>query len=313
MPEHHDTQHIAATASLRSLIQLRHGARELTGFPSFRARRITQGGHRSRFRGRGMDFDEVRVYQPGDDVRTIDWRVTARTQTPHTKIFSEERERPVLVICDLRGPMFFGSQRLKSVVACEIAAALAWAGIAANDRAGGLIFGQQGHIDVKARRSHHAVLKYIHALHNFSCKLLELQAEHYTLADILAEARRFLLPGSTLFIVSDFYDLDESCHRSLFELARHGNINLCHVFDPLEKQLPPPARYAVTDGQRQMILDTHDARVRSRFANSYEQRYRELRTLSEQLRSGLISFDCSEDVMPALKRAFGKRHSRNRR
>ena len=83
-------------------------------------------GRRSRFRGRGMDFDEVRIYQPGDDVRSIDWRVTAKTQTPHTKIFREERERPVLVVSDLRGSMFFGSQRLKSVHACEVSAALVY-------------------------------------------------------------------------------------------------------------------------------------------------------------------------------------------
>ena len=122
------------------------------------------GGHRSRFRGRGMDFDEVRIYQPGDDVRSIDWRVTAKTQTPHTKIFREERERPVLVVADFAA-MFFGSQRLKSVVACEIAAARA--GLNANDRVGGLIFGPQQQTEIKARRSHHAVLQFIHDLRDF--------------------------------------------------------------------------------------------------------------------------------------------------
>ncbi|MGB2045349.1 MAG: DUF58 domain-containing protein, partial [Porticoccaceae bacterium] len=101
-----------AVASLAQMIKLRYGARELTGFPKIQARQMLAGGHKSRFRGRGMDFDQVRIYQPGDDVRSIDWRVTARTQVPHTKIFSEERERPILVISDLRGPMFFGSQRL---------------------------------------------------------------------------------------------------------------------------------------------------------------------------------------------------------
>ena len=118
-----DQEH-PATASLSEMIRLRYGARELTGFPKIQARQMLAGGHKSRFRGRGMDFDQVRIYQPGDDVRSIDWRVTARTEVPHTKIFSEERERPILVISDLRSSMFFGSQRLKSVVACEISAAL---------------------------------------------------------------------------------------------------------------------------------------------------------------------------------------------
>ena len=167
-----------AIADLNTMIRLRHAARELTGFPKIQARQMLAGGHRSRFRGRGMDFDQVRIYQPGDDVRTIDWRVTARTQTPHTKIFIEERERPVLIIGDLRSGMFFGSQRLKSVIACEVSAALAWAGLAANDRAGGLIFGPQAQLDIKSRRSHHAVLEFIHGLQEFSSALLDFQPDN---------------------------------------------------------------------------------------------------------------------------------------
>ena len=89
-----------AIASLQEMIRLRYGARDLTSFPKIQARQILSGGHRSRFRGRGMDFDQVRIYQPGDDIRSIDWRVTARTQVPHTKVFTEERERPILVITD---------------------------------------------------------------------------------------------------------------------------------------------------------------------------------------------------------------------
>ena len=171
-----------AIASLSEMVRLRYAARELTGFPQVQARQMMAGGHRSSFRGRGMDFDEVRIYQPGDDVRTIDWRVTAKTQVPHTKIFREERERPVLVVCDLRGPMFFGSQRLKSVVACEISAALAWAGLSANDRVGGLVFGAQQQAEVKSRRSHHAVLQYIHQLQDFSQQLLEPAPDQFSLA-----------------------------------------------------------------------------------------------------------------------------------
>ena len=109
MSESPEQSNHPAIANLTEMVRLRYGARELTGFPRVQARQMMAGGHRSSFRGRGMDFDEVRIYQPGDDVRTIDWRVTAKTQTPHTKIFREERERPVLVVCDLRGPMFLAA------------------------------------------------------------------------------------------------------------------------------------------------------------------------------------------------------------
>ena len=296
-----------AIASLSQLIKLRYGARELTGFPKIQARQMLAGGHKSRFRGRGMDFDQVRIYQPGDDVRSIDWRVTARTQVPHTKIFSEERERPILVISDLRSPMFFGSQRLKSVVACEISAALAWAGLAANDRAGGLVFGPQQQVDIKSRRSHHAVLQFIHALHEYSAQLVEPQTDRYSLADILEESRQFILPGSTVFIVSDFHDLDNNCERHLFELARHGNLNFCHVYDDIETELPPPSLYAVTDGQHQTMLDSSNTQLRQRFVDAFSQRSQHLRKLSEQLSAGLLLFNSSESVMSVLARAYGKR------
>ena len=296
-----------AIASLSQLIKLRYGARELTGFPKIQARQMLAGGHKSRFRGRGMDFDQVRIYQPGDDVRSIDWRVTARTQVPHTKIFSEERERPILVISDLRSPMFFGSQRLKSVVACEISAALAWAGLAANDRAGGLVFGPQQQVDIKSRRSHHAVLQFIHALHEYSAQLIEPQTDRYSLADILEESRQFILPGSTVFIVSDFHDLDNNCERHLFELARHGNLNFCHVYDDIETELPPPSLYAVTDGQHQTMLDSSNTQLRQRFVDAFSQRSQHLRKLSEQLSAGLLLFNSADSVMSVLARAYGKR------
>ena len=298
-----------AVASLAQMIKLRYGARELTGFPKIQARQMLAGGHKSRFRGRGMDFDSVRIYQPGDDVRSIDWRVTARTQVPHTKIFSEERERPILVISDLRGPMFFGSQRLKSVVTCEISAALAWAGLAANDRAGGLVFGPQQQVDIKSRRSHHAVLQFIHALHEYSSQLLEPQPDRYSLGDILEESRRFILPGSTVFIVSDFHDLGSSCERHLFELARHGNLNFCHVYDNIETELPPPSLYAVTDGQQRTMLDSSNKQLRQQFVDAFSQRSQHLRKLSEQLSAGLLPFNSADNVMSVLARAYGKRRN----
>ena len=305
-----------ATANLKDMVRLRYGARDLTGFPKVQARQMLAGGHKSRFRGRGMDFDQVRIYQPGDDVRSIDWRVTARTQTPHTKIFSEEREKPILVITDLRSPMFFGSKRLKSVVACEVSAALAWAGLSANDRSGGLIFGEQHQMDVKPRRSHHAVLQFIHGLKDYSAKLLDLQdqpsSDRYSMAEILDEARHFVSPGSTIFIVSDFYDLNDACEQHLFALARQGNLNLCHVFDNIEQHLPPPSLYAVSDGAQHTLLDTSNAKLRERFKQAFEDRTLRLRKISEKLSAGLLPFNTDDTVMSTLRRAYGKKRNSRR-
>ena len=298
-----------AIADSNALIKLRYAARELTNFPKLQARQILAGGHRSHFRGRGMDFDQVRLYQPGDDVRSIDWRVTARTQVPHTKVFIEERERPILIITDLRSSMFFGSQRLKSVVACEVSAALAWAGLGINDRVGGVIFGAQDQLDIKPKRSHHTALQFIRGLQNFSETLLNPQSDKLDLATLLEESRRLALPGSTVFIVSDFSDLNSACEPHLFSLAKHCTINFCQVFDHLERQLPEPALYAVANAQRQAILDTSDQQVRDNFAKQFAARETHLQKLCEQLSAGLLPFDTSEPVMNLLAKAYGKRRS----
>ena len=298
-----------AVADSNQLIKLRYAAKELTNFPKLQARQMLAGGHRSQFRGRGMDFDQVRLYQAGDDVRSIDWRVTARTQVPHTKVFIEERERPILIICDLRSSMFFGSQRLKSVVACEISAAMAWAGLSINDRVGGVIFGAQQQLDVKPKRSHHSALQFIQGLQNFSEALLQPQTDHSDLATILEESRRLALPGSTVFIVSDFHDLNSDCEPHLFSLAKHCNINFCQVVDNIERQLPKPALYAVGDNQRQAIIDTSNQQLRQTFAEQFTKRENLLQKLCEQLGAGLLPFNTSEPVMQLLAKAYGKRRT----
>ena len=302
-----------AIAHSHQLIQLRYAARELSGFPKMQARQMLAGGHRSQFRGRGMDFDQVRLYQPGDDVRNIDWRVTARTQTAHTKVFIEERERPILIITDLRSPMFFGSQRLKSVVACEIAAALAWAGLGINDRVGGLIFGAQQQLEIKPKRSHHNALQLIHGLQKYSEALLTAQQDQYDLATVLEESRRIVLPGSTVFIISDFYDLNKHCEPHLFALAKHCNVNFCQVHDCLERKLPEPALYAVSNGQKQAMLDTGDQILCDNFANQFAQREDYLRKLSEQLHAGLLAFDTTKPAMRILAKAYGKSRLNSKR
>ena len=305
-----DLEFNPAIASQQSLIKLRYGARELTNFPNPVARQQIYGAHKSRWHGRGMDFEEVRIYKPGDDVRSIDWRVTARTQVTHTKVFSEERERPILIITDLRGSMFFGSQRLKSVVACEIAAALAWAGLAANDRVGGLVFGQQQHEDVKPKRSHHSVLQYIHSLHSFSKYLLNSHEESLTLKDMLHESKQLVLPGSTLFIISDFNDLSDECSKHLFDIARLARVNFCHVYDDLEIDLPPPSIYAVSDGKNKMLLDSRNESLRQSYADSFRTRSDDIKDVNEKLGGHLLTFNTSENIISILGRTYGKRRRR---
>lgn len=292
------------------LVRLRLGARDLRLVPRRRSPAAMAGGYRSLFRGRGMEFEEVRPYQPGDDIRTIDWRVTARSNNTYTKVFREEKECPVLVVTDLRNNMFFGSSALKSVVAARIAATLAWAALGAGDRVGGLVFAPGGQRDIRARRSHHTVLQLIQTLTESCAALRAAEDDSHSLAEILEDSRRVARPGTTVFVISDFQDLDRETEKPLFQLARHCNLGLCHLHDPLERELPPPGHYGVTNGHRRTVLDTSDIDLRRRFEARFRQRQDRLRRLAGGLRAQLLEFTTAAPVLPVLRASYGKNRRR---
>ncbi len=302
-----------SVANIGELVQLRHAVQDLVFFPRKTARSQVAGGQRSHFRGRGMDFEEVRLYHPGDDVRAIDWRVTARTRTPHTKVFREERERPVFVIADLRRHMLFGSRELKVATACRVSAALAWAGINANDRVGGLLFAASQQQDIRPRRSHHTVLQLIHALHDLCLNLPWANADNYSLANLIEETRRIAHPGASVFLVSDFHDIDHRCEEHLYELTRHCDITLCQIHDKLERELPPPGYYPVIAGNERHLLNTRSASLQQRCADAFDARTTQLQRLSNELRAGLLRFSTDDSVAAVLNSSYGKRKGRIRR
>lgn len=303
----------AAVADIGELVQLRHAARDLAFFPRRIARSQLAGGQRALFRGRGMDFEEVRHYHPGDDVRAIDWRVTARTRTPHTKVFREERERPVFVVTDLRRTMLFGARNLKVATACRVSATLAWAGINANDRVGALLFAPGEQRDIRPRRSHHTVLQMIHALHDLCAELPKAQSDQFSLARVIEETRRIAHPGASVFLVSDFHDLDHRCREHLHELARHCDITLCQVYDRLERELPPAGHYPVIAGGERQLLDTHNPTLQQRCTELFDARAKQLQRLSGELGLGWLRFSTDEPITTVLNNCYGKRKARRRR
>lgn len=300
----------AVAAAIEQLVRLRHGARELRLLPRMRAVAGLAGNRRSAARGRGMDFEEVRPYQPGDDIRSIDWRVTARTRTPHTKVFREERERPLVLLVDLRQNMFFGSRKLKSVVACEVAATLAWAGLNTGDRVGGLVFGPAEHCDVRARRDRRSVLQLLHHLSAASIALCARPPGNRHLSAILDDGRRVAHPGSTVAVISDFHDLDTACERHLFELARHCDVTLCQVHDELERELPPAGWYAIRGASGRIALNTAETGRRAQFAAAFSARRQHLQQLAARLGVGLLDFATDAPVLAKLQQVYGKARRR---
>lgn len=302
-----------AYSDLSTLLRLRFAARDLKLFAQRPARSLLTGGERTRFRGRGIDFEEVRLYQPGDDIRTIDWRVTARTQVPHTKIFREERERPVFMVADQRSPMFFGSQRcFKSVLGAHICAILAWAALGNSDRVGGLVFGDTRQRDIRPRRSKHAVLELLHQLQDFNAQLQSPVAPDHAvpLSEMLGDTRRLAKPGSAIFITSDFHDFNEACEQQLFELARHTDVTLIHLYDPLERQLVSNTSLTISDGVTRRILPADDRNFQRAWRLRHEHRVNHLIKTCQRLALPLLSYATTDDIQHLLRERYAQRSLR---
>ena len=272
---------VGAYCELPDLIGQRHHGQRLNLLRRNPALSLLSGPNKSNFRGRGIDFEEVRAYQAGDDIRSIDWRVTARTGTAHTKVFREERERPVLLVTDLRNGMFFGSRNcFKSVLACHLTALLGWAALIQGDQVGGLVFGDRQHQEVRPRRSRHAMLTLLNLLVQ---RNRQLPAEAGVASDLsfgnaLMELRRIARPGSSVYLLSDFRGaMDERARDNLYHLSRHTEINALHCSDPLESELPAAGHYRVTDGRRSTALFTGNRSLCERFQQDYRQRLEQLK------------------------------------
>ena len=300
-----------AYISLDELARLRFQARSLRLRPDRRALKQTAGAHLSRFRGRGIDFTEVRQYQPGDDIRTIDWRVTARRGKPHTKLFQEERERPVLLLVDQSLSQFFGSQlAFKSVRAAELAGLLAWAAIQRGDRVGGLVFSDFGRQELRPGRNQKDVLRFLKLLHAFNHQLnLEKLAQpvSFDLNQALAEMRRIAKPGSLIFVISDFQDQNDETRRHLHLLARHNDLIALCTYDPLESNLPSSGVYSVSDGQHSLRINTGDSRLRKAYSGTYEDNLKSLTETLSKTSIPLIQASTQESALDVLRRTFANR------
>jgi uncharacterized protein (DUF58 family) len=263
------------------------------------------GGRLSRHRGRGVDFAEVRLYQPGDDVRSIDWRVTARKAKPHTKVYREERERPTLIVVDQSRAMFFGSRvRMKSVAAAECAALLAWHSVDAGDRVGGLVYDDAAEYAFKPFRSARAVVRLLNQIGQSNAALRNSVARNgprsRRLPMVLEHVVRVARNGHRVYLISDFLGFDDGDERQLKRIARHNSVALIHISDPLEQDLPPPDRYTVTDGAARSVLSTADTRVRQQYRDDFLAHAGKLEAACHATRSQFIRLSTNEAAVARL-------------
>ncbi len=259
------------------------------------------GAYRSRFRGRGVDFVESRNYLPGDDIRNMDWRVTARTGKPHTKIFQEERERPVLIVVDASPSLYFGTRtRLKSVAAGQLAASIAWAAVRRGDRIGAFLFAPSGHREIRPAGGRRGAMRVIKGLVDW----LDPETEHQgymPLSTSLQRVRHAVRPGSLVLIISDFFNLDEDCHRHLSRLRQHNDVIGCQVMDPAELHLPV-GRFPISDGDHSAMLDTHQQKSRHQFEQMSEDHGEIPRRMFQRHKCGWMVLKTTDDPVDVLGR-----------
>lgn len=301
--------------NLATLLAARHWAQGLNLFSRQAARNLLLGNVRSRYRGRGMEFEEVRRYQAGDDIRTIDWKVSARASGTFTKLFCEERERPCHLVVDQRSSLYFGSNRqFKSVLSAELASAIAWAALKAGDRVGGQVIGDLNERDVRARRSKQSVLSLIHSIHEFNNHLNDTlptasqgqgQGQSNSLANSLEECRRITRPGTAIYIISDFHDFDEDAAKALSNLGKHADLTLIQVYDKLEQELPNLGSVRLSNGRQSATLNLSKS-VRQAYLQQINEKQTLLISAATKARAYFASIDTSQSAKQSLIRLFAK-------
>lgn len=291
---------------LDELIRLQLNVRNFALRKNKNANALQAGDHQSRIRGRGINFEEVRHYQPGDDVRNIDWRVTARTQKTHTKVFSEEKEQPVFIIVDQRLSLFFGSRICyKSVMAAQLASMIAWATLQNNDRVGGLVFNDDKQTEIKPRKHRNAVLKLLKSIEDYN-NVLSIKNNTPVSEDGLNNAlllcSKAAKSGARIFILSDFYGVDEQTEKCIRQLARHHQITSCLVYDHFETTLPEQDGVHISDGLTTLSLSVNDQKRRQKYQEIWRTKVNFLEEIHRKNALCFIKAECADDPYKILTR-----------
>ncbi len=295
--------------SLEELLRMESVSRHF----SLRAKRqkvnsILGGKHASKLRGRGLDFEEVRLYSKGDDIRNIDWKVTARTQQTHTRVFSEEKEKPALIIVDQSKSMFFGSQkRTKSVVAAELAATLAFQVLKQGDRVGGVVMADEGTDIVFPKRDRKNILRFLEKIvsrnHELNhSKPIDFEA---SLKDVMAKTRNIVTHDFLVVIISDFHRYSPEVTKYIKQLAQHNDVMLAKVFDPMERNIPNE-KFIAGNAQHQVSVDGKKKQLREKFKSGFDNDFDAFQTELKKHRIPTFSINTIASLEDQIKEYFKK-------
>jgi len=301
---------VGAYVELESLVNLQYEARGFSFLPRQPIHSLLSGRHSSHMRGRGLDFEELRAYLPGDDIRTMDWHVTARMQRPFVRVFTEERDRPALIAVDQRMNMFFGSRiSTKSVIAADIAALAAWRVFHQGDRIGALLFNDADIEEIKPHRSRSTILHILekcveqnHALHAES----SARTNSGMLNEILRRVSRIAQHDFTILLISDFEGADTVTDNLLLRLSEHNDVIAAFVYDPLAVQLPTAGELVVSDGDLQIELQFGRERLRKSLLDASNRRIQNILSWKTKVDVPVLPISTAEDAGTQIRHLLGR-------
>jgi uncharacterized protein (DUF58 family) len=296
--------------SVAELAGLEAAARDFSFLRRQPVHSLLSGRHGSHVRGRGLAFEELRQYLPGDDIRTMDWRVTARTGKPYIRVFSEEKDRPAIIVVDQRINMFFGSVRsTKSVAAAEVAALGAWRVLGQGDRVGGFVFNDSRIDELRPHRSRAAVMRLAETV---TMRNRELRADTTAsralgqLNAVLDAAANIATHDHLVLVISDFDGHDARTRDLLLRLAGANEVVAVLVYDPFLLKLPPSGEIVVSDGELQVELGLAHGAMRQNLANFADARAREILGWRRELGVTVMPISAAEEVAPQVRRLLGQ-------
>lgn len=303
-------QHKGVYVTLGELVSLRGQGHGFSFLPKQPIHSLLSGQKVSKLRGRGLNFEEIRNYLPGDDVRNIDWKVTARMRgEAHIRVYTEERDRPVLLVVDQRINMFFGSVKyMKSVSAAYTAAIAAWRVLGVKDRVGGILFNDHTIEEIRPGSSVKRVMQFLKTLVRFN-QALNVDGDHSPnptqLNDALKQAARLASHDCLVVIISDMQGIDQTTQKLLTRISRHNDVIISHVFDPMEQRLPDEDGLVVTDGELQLPLKGKDQTLSSAFESNYQTLYQQVKRVLLKRDIPVIPINSALEPIDQIQKSLG--------
>ncbi len=294
---HFDSPTVSAT--LDDLLRLKKQAQRFELKETNRQAYLGWGQTKSPFKSKGLDFQEVRTYQPGDDIRQIDWRVTAKYGKPFTKLYTDEKERQVFLICDMRTRMKFASRgRFKSIVCAYATTLLAYLAANKSDRLGFTILTPETIETARAYGSHEVTDGLLKLLVT-SSDPTKIESDQITLQQALQKSKPLIRAGSLIFILSDFSDWSPACETIVRQWTQKSICGLIHIYDELEKQLPRGI-FSVSDGKEISAIDTRSHHFQVDYADIFLKRTEALQNLARNFEIGYLPIRTDENIIPKI-------------